>query len=119
MEVETPTSEQRTLAMLCHLLVFSGYVVPIPLVNVLAPLTMWLIKKDESQFIDHHGRESINFQLSVLIYAVPCGILTCLFGVGIVLAILLAAFAIVAPIIAAVKANEGVWYEYPLCIRFF
>lgn len=119
MEADTPTSEHRTLAMLCHLLSFSGYVVPIPLVNVIAPLVLWSMKKDESPYVDHHGRESINFQLSMLIYAIPCAILTCAFGLGIVLLIALGAFAIVAPIIAAVKANEGDWYRYPLCIRFF
>ncbi|TWT32804.1 DUF4870 domain-containing protein [Blastopirellula retiformator] len=119
MEPEIPESEQRTLAMLCHLLSFSGYVVPIPLVNVIAPLVMWMMKKDESPFIDHHGKESINFQLTILIYAIIGVVLTCAFGVGIVVLILVGAFAIVAPIIAAVKANEGVWYQYPLCIRFF
>ncbi|MCC9607131.1 DUF4870 domain-containing protein [Blastopirellula sp. JC732] len=118
MEAEIPTPENRTMAMLCHLLSFSGYVIPIPLVAVIAPLILWSMKKEESEFIDHHGRESINFQLSILIYVTIGVVLICAY-VGFLLLPAIGAFAIVMPIIAAVKANQGEWYRYPLCIRFF
>ncbi|MCU6712982.1 DUF4870 domain-containing protein [Paenibacillus sp. J5C_2022] len=107
--------EERTYGMLCHLLAFAGFI--IPLGNIIGPLVIWLMKKDQSMFVDDQGKESLNFQISILIYAIVSGLLT-LLVIGILLLIALGIFYIVMIIIASVKANEGVRYRYPLTIRF-
>jgi len=106
--------EEKTHGMLCHVLAFCGYV--IPLGNILGPLIMWLLKKDESEYVDYHGKESLNFQISILIYVLIAG-LSCLLLIGFVLLPAVLIFDIVAVIIATVKANDGIRYRYPLCIR--
>ena len=55
-------NEEKTHAMLCHLLSFTAYV-GIPFGNVLGPLIMWLVSKDKSAFVDRHGKAAVNFQL--------------------------------------------------------
>ena len=94
------------------------------------PLLVWLFKRDEHPFTDHHTKEALNFQLTVLlvlvlsvVLAIPAiivGVIT--FGIGLVLLGILAVLALVAwivlPIIGAVKASNGEGYRYPLTIRF-
>ena len=81
------TPEERTLGLVCVLLQF---------LTVVGPLIVWLIKKDESAYLNALGKETINFQLTPL--------------VGL--------FGLVMIIVAAVKANEGIIYRYPFCFRF-
>lgn len=107
--------EERTMAMLCHLLAFAGFIVPLG--NIIGPLVVWLIKKEESGFIDFHGKESLNFQISMTIYFIVSAILILIF-IGIILLIALAIFEIIVVIVASVRANEGREYKYPLKIRF-
>ena len=109
------SNDERMFGMLCHLLALSGLVIPFG--TIIGPLVIWLIKKNESSFVDRQGRESLNFQISVLIYLVVSGILV-LVGIGILLLIAVGIFWLVLTIVAAVKANEGVEYRYPLTIRF-
>lgn len=111
--------EERTWGMLCHL---AGLLllVGIPLANVLGPLVVWLIKKEQYPFVDDQGKESLNFQISVFIYVLIAGALTLtvvLAPITIPLLIALAIFDIVMTIIAAMKANDGIAYRYPLTIR--
>ena len=87
-------------------------------VSFLVPLIMWLIKKDDSPFIDHHGRQSLNFQLSILIYFVVSFVLIIVF-VGILLIIVVIVLDIVFSIIAGVKAYRGEYYRIPIAIPFF
>ena len=75
---------------------------------------MWMVKKDESPLVDANGKESLNFQISVIIYTFIC-IITI---IGILLLIPLIIFEVVMPIIAAVKTNNGEEYKYPMTIRF-
>lgn len=111
------TEEERTLGMLCHLLSL--------LTGFLGPLILWLVKKDSSRFVDHHGREALNFQLTVLLVTVCLGALTFVlifFVIGIVfipVMMVVAILAIVAEILAAVAAQRGEWHRYPCSIRFF
>lgn len=107
--------EARTWAMLCHLGALAGYIIPFG--HIIAPLVIWLIKKDESPLVDDQGKESLNFQISLTIYAVIAGLLT-LVVIGFILLIALGIFDLIVVIIAAVKANDGEKYRYPLCIRF-
>lgn len=105
----------RTFAMLCHLSAFAGLFVPFG--NVIGPLVMWLVKKDEIPEVDAHGKESLNFQISLTIYMIVSAILW-LVLIGIFLTIGLAIFWVIVVIIASVRANEGGFFRYPLTIRF-
>jgi len=105
------------MAMLCHLLaLFTGF---------LGPLILWLVKRDQSPFVDHHGREALNFQLTVLVASVCLGAMTFVlmfaFLIGLLLVpVLMAASigALVLEILATLAAQRGEWYRYPCCIRF-
>jgi len=108
-------SQERTWGMLCHLSALAGFIIPFG--NIIGPLVIWLIKKDESPFVDDQGKESLNFQISITIYCLIAAVLI-LVIIGIFLLIGLGIFAIVMIIIAAVKANNGEKFRYPLTIRF-
>ncbi|MEH7014362.1 DUF4870 domain-containing protein [Neobacillus niacini] len=101
-------SEERMLAAIL-------YVVSL-FFPIIGPLVIWLIKKDESSFINYHGREYFNFFISYTIYSVISGILIFLI-VGIFLLWILGIMALVFTIIAAVKAYEGNEYRFPLIFR--
>ncbi|TVP77719.1 MAG: DUF4870 domain-containing protein [Puniceicoccaceae bacterium] len=102
--------------MLCHLLSLVGFV-GVPFGNILGPLVLWLMKKDQDAFVDATGKEVLNFQISATIYMVICGLLIFLV-IGLLLLPILIIGVIVYTIIAALKANEGKLYRYPLTIRF-
>ena len=117
----TPTTGQlrkdvRNVAMLCHLAAFAGFI-GIPFGHILGPLLVWLLKREESPFVDAHGKESLNFQISMTIYFIISAILM-LVVIGFVLLVVLFVFEIIAIIIAATRANNGVEYRYPLSMRF-
>jgi hypothetical protein len=101
--------------MLCHLSVLAGFI--IPLASIIAPLVIWLIKKDEMPFVEDQGKESLNFQITILIGFIIAIILAFVF-IGFLLMPALAIFDLVMVIVAAMKANEGVRYRYPYSIRF-
>lgn len=111
---QTLTKDAKTFGMLCHLLAFAGFV--IPLGNIIGPLVIWLMKKDEFPFVDDQGKESLNFQISLIIYALISGVLI-IVVIGIFLLIAIGIFMIVMVIIATIRANEGQKYRYPLTIR--
>ena len=102
--------------MFSHLGTFAAFLIPFS--NIIAPLIIWQIKKDESAFVVQHSKESLNFQISLVIYSCA-SILLVLVIIGIFLLIGLFVFNIIAVIIAGVKANEGGYYRYPMAIRFF
>lgn len=83
---------------------------------VIAPLVIWLIKKDESSFIDYHGREYFNFLISYTVYLFVAGISTIIL-IGFVLLPLVGLMLFVFTIIAAIKAYEGNQYRFPLIFR--
>lgn len=83
---------------------------------IIGPLVIWLLKKDESSFINYHGREYFNFFISYTVYSVISGILIFLI-VGIILLWILGIMALIFTIIAAVKAYEGNEYRFPLIFR--
>ena len=101
--------------MLCHLGALAGFI--IPLGNIIGPLVFWLIKKDQYDLVNNQGKESLNFQITVLIAAIICFVL-CFVLIGFILLPALLIADIVFIIIAAMKANSGIRYRYPLCIRF-
>jgi len=106
---------ERTFSMFMHLGLL-GVHFGVPIVPT---LIMWLVKREKSPYIDDHGREALNFQISLLIYFVGtlvAGFVTC--GVGFVLVAGVYALGIVGMILAAVAANKGQYYRYPMTIRF-
>ncbi len=103
-------------AMLCHLTALSTYI-GIPFGHIIAPLVIWLIKKDEFPFVDEQGKESLNFQISMTIYGIAAWIL-CFILIGFVLLPVVLVADIVFIIIATVKTNKGEAYRYPFTIRF-
>lgn len=109
------SDDERLWATLCHLSTFIGFVVP--LAHIIAPLVIWLIQKEKLPLVDDQGKEALNFQISMTIYYVVAALLMFLL-IGCVLLPALLIFDLVVTIIAAVKANQGVAYRYPLCIRF-
>jgi uncharacterized Tic20 family protein len=84
--------------------------------HIIAPLVIWLIKKEELPLVDDQGKESLNFQISLTIYLVAAGLLSFVL-IGISLLIALGIFGLVEVIIAAVRANEGERFRYPLNLR--
>ena len=109
-----PTKDERTWAMLCHFSAFAGLIFPFG--NFLAPLIIWLIKKEELPFVEDQGKEVLNFQISMTIYLLISGIL-CIILIGIPIVIGLIFFSFIITIIAAISANDGKSYRYPLNLR--
>lgn len=164
-------SEDKTWGMLAHLAALIGIPlamlgIPIPFTNILGPLVVWLAKRKDSEFVDTHGKESTNFQISVTIYSIVLVVIVAILGAILLFAIpgLLTAFTVamenpetvdpnaiaetvsggaailvlvvgilmvlaaialivlgvgsfVLTILAAVKANQGQMYRYPLTFR--
>jgi uncharacterized Tic20 family protein len=110
------SKEAHRLAMFCHLLAFAGFL-GILFGNIIGPLVLWLVKKDEFPFVDDQGKEVLNFQISLTIYALIAAPL-CLILVGIFLLGAIWIGGIVLTILGALRASEGVRYRYPLAIRF-
>ena len=101
---------------LCHFLALAG-LVGIPFGNIIGPLILWLIKRDEMPSVGDHGKESLNFQISMTIYTIAAG-LSVLAVIGIVLLPAVIIVNLIFVIIAGVKASNGEFYRYPLSIRF-
>ena len=116
METSTTSSNVRTWTVLCHASALAGLFFHF-LGHLLGPLIVWLVKRGDSPEIDVHGKESLNFQISMLIYDAIAAIL-CIVLIGIPILIALWVLNTVFVIIASVKASEGMLYRYPFTIRF-
>jgi len=100
-----PTSDEKTMAILSHILTLA--------VGFLAPLIIYLIKKDESSFINYHAKESLNFQITIFIIIAALFITL----IGILLVWIVGIIALVFVIMATMKASEGKLYKYPFSLR--
>ena len=109
------TQDEKNFGMLCHLSALSGFIVP--MASLVAPLIIWLLKREESAFVDRQGKEAVNFQISFLIYAMVCCLLMFVL-VGFVLLPILAIFGLIVIILGAMAASKGEDYRYPFSIRF-
>ena len=107
-------AEARNWAVFTHLSAFAMFL-GIP--SIIGPVVMWAIKKEEDPFIDFHGKEAMNFNISFLIYGLVAAV-SVLLVIGLVLlpAVFLTWFVLV--IVATVKASAGEYYRYPLTIKF-
>ncbi|MBN1918608.1 MAG: DUF4870 domain-containing protein [Verrucomicrobia bacterium] len=101
--------------MLCHLAAFAGNA--IPLGHIIGPLVVWQLKKNDYPLTDDQGKQSLNFQISMTIYFLLCLPLA-LIVVGIPLILAIWVLDIVFTIMAAIRANNGEAYRYPLAIQF-
>lgn len=119
------TQNDKNYSAITHLSSFSGCFFPFG--NIIAPLVLWMSKKNESAFIDAHGKAAINFQLSLMLYSfllalliIPLTIFTLGLGlIAVLLGIIPILILIIATIIlAGIKANNGEYYQYPFTIEF-
>lgn len=119
----TVSSKARTWCILCHATALLGGGLP-AIGHLVGPLIIWLLKKDEYPEVDAHGKESLNFQISMMIYAAALAVIVFVLLFVIVGFLLIPLFGIlyladiVLVIIASIKASEGVLFRYPLTIRF-
>ena len=119
------TQNDKTYSSITHLSSFAGWIFPFG--NVIAPLVLWIAKKNESVYIDNHGKAVVNFQLSLMLYGfllalliIPITIFT--LGLGLIAVILgiipIIILIIVSIISASIKATHGEYYHYPFTIEF-
>jgi len=109
------SKEEQNWAMYCHLAALSGFVIPFG--NVLGPLIVWLIKKDTMPLVDQHGKEALNFQITVLIAFIISAVLTVVL-IGIFLMFAVGITALVLTIMAVIKVSNGqLDYKYPFALR--
>ncbi|MHC2068602.1 DUF4870 domain-containing protein [Bremerella sp. T1] len=103
------SQDDRNMALLCHILGF--------LTSLLGPLILWLLMKEKSRFVDFHGKQAINFQITLIILYFGSGILMCIY-VGLLTALATFAIQVIFTILPAIKAYEGEEYVIPLAIPF-
>lgn len=109
-------SDVRTYALLMHLTPLLGLVLPV--VSVAAPVIMWQVRRTSSPFIDDHGREAVNFHISLMVYAlagIPLSMF-CFVGIGVWVAA--GILAVVGMVMASIAAHNGEYYRYPMCLRW-
>ncbi|MEM1115538.1 MAG: DUF4870 domain-containing protein [Bacteroidota bacterium] len=109
-----PDQDERTWGLIAHLSALSGFVIPFG--NILGPLVVWLTKRDQSAFVADQAKEALNFQITLSI-AVVLGVVLIFVLIGIPILMILGLAALVMPIIAGIRANEGRRYRYPLTLR--
>ncbi|MDO5981239.1 DUF4870 domain-containing protein [Flavivirga spongiicola] len=86
--------------------------------SLLLPLVLWLTQKEKIYQMDAHGKNIINFQLSLIVYCLICIPLILLFGLGLLGFLILGVISIVFPIVNAIKASRGEIPTYPLSFNF-
>jgi uncharacterized Tic20 family protein len=106
---------ERNWAMLCHLSAFAGFFFPFG--GIIGPLICWLSRREESGWVNINGRNSINFQLSMLMYMV-LAVPLCFIIIGIPIIAFLVTLKVICLIIASVKASKGELFRYPIVIPF-
>ena len=107
-EIMQTTSDDRLMAMLIY--------VTSLFTTIIGPIIIWLLKREESAFIDYHGKEYLNFVISYFVYGIVASI-SMIVLIGFLLAPVVAVAAIVFTIIAAIKAYNGEMYRIPLIFR--
>ena len=85
--------------------------------HLLGPLILWLVKRDDAPELDAHGKEAMNFQISMLIYSAIAAVF-CLVLIGFAFLAVLWVLNAVFVIVASIQASDGKFYRYPITIRF-
>lgn len=120
-EMAGTTPDERTWATFMHIVGAASYAVIGPFAP-LAVLVMWLMKKETSGYLDDHGREALNFSISILIWSLLFGLFSIVtLGIGVVIVIPASILGLVLVVVwtlrAAMAANRGEFYRYPMCFR--
>lgn len=108
------SKDEQNWAMACHLSALVGFVIPFG--NIVGPLVVWMMKRGEMPLVERHGKEALNFQITVYLAAIVCFLLSIVL-IGLPLLAALVVAHIVLTIIATMKASEGVAYRYPFNLR--
>jgi uncharacterized Tic20 family protein len=106
----TPTSDDRILGLLSHLLAI------VPGVGILGPLVIYLIKRGQSSFVEENAKESLNFQITMILAFIISAILMVVW-IGFMLLAVLGVAEVVLVIIATIRASENKIYRYPFNLR--
>ena len=109
-----PTAEDKQWGLFAHLSSLSGLIIPFG--NIIGPLIIWQVKKDTLPFAADQGKEALNFNITIAIAAIICGLLT-LVLIGFLLLPLVGLAWLIFTIIGAMKANNGEAYRYPFALR--
>lgn len=108
--------EDRTLIVITHLsqliTLLTGFG------SLILPLILWVTQKEKVYQMDAHGKNIINFQLSLVVYCIICVPLILFFGLGLLGFLALGIIAIVFPVVNAIKASNGETPKYPLSFNF-
>lgn len=108
--------EDRSLIVITHLsqliTLLTGFG------SLILPLILWITQKEKVYQMDTHGKNIINFQLSLIVYCIICVPLILLFGLGLLGFIVLGIIAIIFPVINAIKASNGETPTYPFSFKF-
>jgi len=115
-----PSHEERQWALFAHLSALLGGLVTGHWLGIgcfIGPLVIWLAKREGMPFVDDQAREALNFNITVAIAAMVCGVLKFIL-IGYPLWWILGVLWLVCLVAAAVKANEGERYRYPFALRF-
>ncbi|HIV74637.1 MAG TPA: DUF4870 domain-containing protein [Candidatus Pseudogracilibacillus intestinigallinarum] len=104
-----PNNDERIFAMLIYLTSF--------FTTIIGPLLIWLLKRDDSKFVDFHGKNYLNFLISFVIYGIIAVILKILL-IGFILLPIVGLLVIIFTIFGAIKAYQGEWYSIPFTIKF-
>ena len=116
-----PERDEKNLAILIHLLPFLGFMMPG--MNIVIPLIIWLMKRNQSSYLDHHAREALNFQITLTLIVVTWVVLKILIVGLLLLPLMLFAMPIAVILVlifmirAAMKASQGEYYKYPFALR--
>jgi len=114
-DVQQASKEEQNWAMYCHLSALSGFIIPFG--SILGPLVIWLMKKDTMPIVDQHGKEALNFQITVMIALIVAG-LSMFILIGFLLLPLVGLAALVLTIMATIKVSGGqLDYKYPFALR--
>jgi uncharacterized Tic20 family protein len=108
--LSAPTSDERVMGILSHILAI------VPGIGIFGPLVIWLVKKDESSFVEANAKESLNFQLTIIIGYI-IGFILLVVVIGAFLLAALGLLNLVLVIVASVKASENKIYRYPFNLR--
>lgn len=103
-----PTSDERQLAMLAHLLTFVG--------GFIAPLVILLVQQGKSAYVVRQAKESLNYQITSFLISLV-GLATICIGVGFVILIAIGMLNVVLVILAAIATNRGDDHRYPFALR--
>jgi uncharacterized Tic20 family protein len=115
-ENSIPLRKDNQLLLITHLSQLLTYVTGFG--GLLVPIIIWAVNKDKIEGLNVHGKEIINFQLSMILFAIICIPLIFALGIGILGLIVIGIISFVMPIVNGINAGNGIFSKYPLTIRF-